>query len=183
MRIVLVFVPLALAVAGCAPTAVPPTPASPPHGTTQSTTSFVPLLIDRNDLRLGTTVQFARIPTERELNDLPFESGLARVVLALPEWPADYAALQALERRPQGIEIVVVLHGYAPSRAAADAWDYFGGGVRIIVIVDGPPPTPVEIEDLNGMRGLERVIVRMKEPARRGFDRLQRPLSFWKRID
>lgn len=165
---------------GCAATAGPPPPAGPPAAASSGALPFVPLLIDRNDLRLGTTVQFGRIPTPQELNDITFLPGLSRVLLALPEWPPEYAALQALEHTPQGVEFIVVLHGYAPSRAAADAWNYFGGAVRIVVVVDGPPPTPVEIDDLNGLRGLERVIARMADPSRRGFDRLQRPLSFWK---
>lgn len=175
---------LVLLLAGCAAAVAPPpapagaAAAAPP--TAGQGLPFVPLLIDRTDLRLGTTVQFSRIPTAEELNDLLYEPGLARVLLALPAWPADYAALQPLEQTPQGIEVVVVLPGYAPSRAAANAWNYLHVALRIVVVVDGPPSSVVQIDDLNALRGLERVIARMDTPSRRGFDRLQRPLSFWK---
>jgi hypothetical protein len=39
------------------------------------------------------------------------------------------------------------------------------------------------IDDLNLMRGLERVIAEMDDPQRGGFERLQRPLSFRKVIE
>jgi len=34
------------------------------------------------------------------------------------------------------------------------------------------------VADLNGMRGLERVIAEIDDPSRAGFERLQRPLGF-----
>ena len=53
-----------------------------------------------------------------------------------------------------------------------------GGNLRLILIVDGPPPDRALITELNHMRALERVIAQMEHPARTGFERLQRPLSF-----
>lgn len=179
--------------AGCATTTTSQTSAvattgaateAPPASTPAPDASPSPLagavlLIERGDLRLGTTVQFSRIPTGTELYDLVFEPGLARVLIALDHWPA-YEDMQSLDRAPEGVEIVAVLPGFPPTRAAADAWDYVQTRVRIIVVVDGPPDFPSQIENLNSMRGLERVIARMAEPSRDGFLRLQRPLSFLK---
>jgi len=137
------------------------------------------LLIDRNDLRLGTTVQFDRVPTNQELYDLVFATGVARLLLVLDHWP-DYEALQSLDRAPEGIEIVAVLQGYPPSRGASGAWDLLHVRPRLVVVVDGPPGSLGLIDDLNELRGLDRVIARMAQPSRDGFERLQRPLSFWK---
>jgi hypothetical protein len=144
-----------------------------------------PLIVDRTDLRLGTTVQYRRIPTITELADLTQLPALAHVVIALPEWPNDYGPLQALDRIPTGADLVVVLPGYPPSRGAADLWSYVNGvvPVRIILVVPGPPPSTDVINDLNSMRNLERVIVEMDYPARTGFERLQRPMSFRKVVD
>lgn len=143
----------------------------------------MPLIIDRTDLRIGTTVEFRRVPTAGELNDLTLVSGFIRLVLALPAWPGEYAALEVLNRLPEETDVVVVLPGYPPSRAAAEAWNLLGARARIVVVVPGPPPSAAVIADLNSMRGLERVIAQMDEPARSGFERLQRPLSFRKLVE
>ena len=142
-----------------------------------------PLVIDRTDLRIGTTVHFDRIPNVGELHDLTLLPGLAHVVLSLPAWPEDYAPLESLNQMPEGPDLVVVLPDYPPSRAAAEAWNAIGVRQRIVVVVQGPPPTERVILDLNEMRGLERVIAQMDQPSRSGFERLQRPLSFRKLMD
>src|SRR5216110_20224 len=96
---------LALVATGCAGTASPP-PAevsrSPAGGTgstaraesgsplgspfsdegVDSDSIGTPLLIDRLDMRLGTTVQLRRLPTPSELHDLTLLPGLARIVLS-----------------------------------------------------------------------------------------------------
>jgi hypothetical protein len=141
------------------------------------------LLIDRSDLRIGTTVQFRHIPSASELHDLTLLPGLSRVVLSFDEWPHEYAPLQVLDQAPEGIEVVAVLPGWPPSRAAVDAWNYLRVPLRIIVVVPGPPASVDPIANLNELRGLERVIAQMDTPSRQGFERLQRPLSFRKIID
>jgi hypothetical protein len=142
-----------------------------------------PLLVDRMDMRLGTTVQFERIPTVSELYDQGQVFAVARILIALPAWPEDYSRIQSLSQMPAGTELVVVLAGYPPSRAAAEAWSYIGAPVRIIVVVSGPPPSIPAVQDLNAMPGLERVIAQMEEPSRSGFERLQRPLQFRKLME
>jgi len=142
-----------------------------------------PLLIDRTDLRLGTTVQYRRIPSAGELHDLTLLPGLARIVLSFDSWPREYAPLETLNSAPEGTEIVVVLAGWPPSRAAAEAWNYLRAPLRIVVVVPGPPPSSTEVTSLNAMRALERVIAQMDEPSRAGFERLQRPLSFRKLVE
>jgi hypothetical protein len=144
---------------------------------------WYPLILDRTDVRIGTTVQFSRIPTVSELHDLTLLPGLAHLVLSLPAWPAEYAPLQALNQAPEGVDVIVVLPGYPPSRAATDAWSYVQAQLRVVLVVPGPPPSVHTIEDLNAMPGLERVIAQMDEPSRSGFQRLQRPLSFRKLIE
>jgi hypothetical protein len=142
-----------------------------------------PLLIDRLDMRIGTTVQFKHIPTPSELHDLTLLPGLSRVVLSFDSWPREYAPLQTLNQAPEGVEVVVVLPGWPPSRAAVDAWNYLRVPVRAIVIVPGPPVSIDPIANLNEMRSLERVIAQMDTPSRQGFERLQRPLSFRKLVE
>lgn len=148
------------------------------HGVAASLAT--PLIIDRADVRIGTTAQFDRLPTTADINDLLGLPGLAHVVVSLASWPSDYEPLQTLGALPEACDLIVVLPGYPPSRAAAEAWNYVGPGVRLIVVVTGPPATSAVIYDLNTMRSLERVIAQMDEPSRSGFDRLQRPLSFRK---
>jgi hypothetical protein len=170
----------------------PPTPsaaASGPLGSPFAERGAVPaslatpLIIDRADVRIGTTAHFDRIPTAADLNDLLRTPTLAHVVVSLARWPSDFEPLQALGALPDGSDLIVVLPGYPPSRAAAEAWNYLGTRLRLIVVVTGPPPTATVINDLNTMRYLERVIAQMDEPSRTGFDRLQRPLSFRKLVE
>jgi hypothetical protein len=142
-----------------------------------------PLLIDRTDLSIGTTVQFNRLPTASELHDAGQIPGLAHIVLSLSFWPTDLDALQALNLAPQEADVIVVLPGYPPNRAAAQAWNYVSARLRIVAVVPGAPPSLAIIGDLNTMRGLERVIAQMDEPSRSGFERLQRPLSFRKVVE
>ena len=165
--------------------AAPASPLGSPFGDEHVAASAVgtPLLIDRMDLRIGTTVQFRHIPTASELHDLTLLPGLSRVVLSFESWPSEYAPLQTLNQAPQGVEVVAILPGWPPGRAAVDAWNYLQIPMRIIVIVPGPPPSVQQIGDLNEMRGLERVIAQMDTPSRQGFERLQRPLSFRKLMD
>ena len=82
--------------------------------------------------------------------------------------------------RGESPDVIVVLPGYPPNRAAAQAWNYVGARLRIVAVVPGAPASSTIIGDLNTMRGLERVIAQMDEPSRSGFERLQRPLSFRK---
>ncbi len=142
-----------------------------------------PLLIDRTDLRIGTTVHFSRVPTATELHDVAQTPALAHLVLSLPYWPADLEPLQVLEQTPEETDVVVVLPGYPPNRAAAQVWNYLNVRLRIVAVVPGAPPSLAVIGDLNTMRGLERVIAQMDEPSRAGFERLQRPLSFRKIVE
>ncbi len=142
-----------------------------------------PLIIDRTDLRIGTTVQFSRIPTASEVHDVAQLPGLANIVLSLPYWPVDLEPLQALDLTPPETQVIVVLPGYPPNRMAAQVWNYVGARLRIVVVVPDAPPSLAVIGDLNTMRGLERVIAQMDEPSRSGFERLQRPLSFRKVVD
>lgn len=142
-----------------------------------------PLLIDRTDLRIGTTVQYERIPSITELADLERLPGVAHVVVSLASWPTDFAPLQSLARLPSGADLIVVLPGYPPSPGAVDFWGLLQVPVRAVVVVDGPPASAGVLDDLNHMRGLERVVAQMDEPSRSGFERLQRPLSFRKVVD
>ena len=139
-----------------------------------------PLILDRTDLSIGTTVQFDRFPTPSELHDAAQLPGLAHIVLSLTYWPAELERLEALNQTPPEADVIVVLSGYPPNRAAAQAWEHVGARLRIVVVVPGPPRAPAVLDDLNLMRGLERVIAQMDEPSRSGFERLQRPLSFRK---
>lgn len=165
-------------VAGCM-TAGPPAPAQAPLPTSTSRyPAGAVLLLDRSDFRLGATVQFARIPVGTELYELHNLTGLAHVLLTLPEWPTSFAQLQPLEQTPSEADLIVVLPGFPPTREAADAWNLLQVPTRLILVVDGPPVSNNAISDLNAMRALERVIVNTEAPTRSGFERLQRPISF-----
>ena len=170
---------------GAGDAAAPASPLGSPFAEERLTPNRIgtALLIDRTDMRIGTTVQFRHIPTPGELHDLTLLPGLSRVVLSFDEWPREYAPLVALDQTPEGVELVAILPGWPPSRAAVDAWNYLRVPVRVIVIVPGPPVTIDPITNLNEMRGLERVIAQMDTPSRQGFERLQRPLSFRKIVD
>lgn len=184
-----------LGILGCAPAPTPPPqPAGSPAPSRDEPASplgspfrdealghvDVPLVIDRTDLRIGTTVQYRRLPTPAELHDLTQLPGLARIVLSFDSWPREYASLEVLNRAPQGVEIMVVISGWPSSRAAIDIWNYLSVPLRIVVIVPGAPSTAGDVANLNELRALERVIAEMDEPSRSGFERLQRPLSFRK---
>ncbi len=152
----------------------------PPAREARESPAFVgvPLVLDRDDLSLGTTVQFGRIPSPAEFNDLPYTSGASRVVISLPAWPADFAAIETLNRRPVDLDVLVVLPGWPPTRGAAEAWNMVRAPLRLVVLATGAPPTRGMLDDLNAMRALERVIVQTDRPSRVGLERLQRPLSF-----
>jgi len=137
-----------------------------------------PLVLDPTDMRLGTTVQFSRVPDRAELANLNQELNVVHVVLALDQWPAEYANLQELDRLPPDCDLIVILPGYPPTRGAAQAWNMVQIPTRIIVMVNQPPPSHLAITDLNEMRGLERVIAMIDPPSRSGFESLQRPLNF-----
>ena len=137
-----------------------------------------PLIVDRNDLLLGTTVQFSGLPNASQIHDLTTERALAHVVVTLDEWPDDITRLVALERVPEESDIIVVLNGFPPSRTAVDAWSLVRGRLRLILVVSGPPMNPTTLDWLNQMPALERVIAEMDVASRAGFERLQRPLSF-----
>lgn len=139
-----------------------------------------PLLLDRTDLRIGTTVHFGHMPDAGEVNDLRQVRALAHVVLSLDAWPADVTVISALSAVPPEADVIVVLPGYPPSRASTELWNYVDARVRLVLLVQGPPPSNSVIDDLNSTRRLERVIAEMDDPARTGFERLQRPLSFRK---
>jgi hypothetical protein len=176
--------------AGCmaaGPSTVAQTPAPQSSGPVGSpfadrndlvSTLQTPLLLDRTDLRIGTTAQFSRVPTAGDLNDISKLPALAHVVISLPAWPADFSALQSLNQVTTDADVIVVLPEYPPSRAAVEGWNYLNSRLRIVVVVTGPPASNAIVDDLNAMRGLERVIVQMELPSRSGFERLQRPISF-----
>ena len=128
----------------------------------------------------GSSAVFTRIPSPRDLNDLAYLPSVSHVVVSLPGWPEGWDALQGLHSAPlpEGADLIVVLRGYPPTRQAAEAWNYLRKPLRIVMIVDGPPADRGTILTLNSIRGLERVIADMPDPARSGFERLQRPLSF-----
>jgi len=188
LRVISCAVLLALAVPGCA--TVPPgeapassgtrSPLGSPFADERYASPGAPLIIDRGDLALGTTVTFERLPSANEIYDVQQVYGLSRVVIALPAWPDEFAALEALKLAPADVDVAVLLPGYPPSRGAAEIWNLLGAPVRIIILAEGPPPGPAVIADLNTMRNLERVIAEMDQPSRAGFERLQRPLSFRK---
>ncbi len=141
-----------------------------------------PLLLDRTDLRMGTSVHFGRVPTAAEVHDLWTVAGLSHVVVSLREWPSDFEPLQGLGRLPETADLVILLRGYPPKPSAVDVWGYLSVPARVIIVVPGPPPNQTVVEDLNAMRSLERVIVEMDYPSRSGLERLHRPVSFRKRM-
>jgi hypothetical protein len=170
---------------GPATTAQPPRPANPPPASTTlppagpaTRPALLPLILDRSDLRIGVTVQFARIPGPDEIGDLRQTAGLAHVVLALDAWPESYEALTALDLLPPESDVIVLLRGYPPSRSAAEAWNLVSARLRLVLLVPDAPPSIAVVQDLNTMRALERVIAEVDPPSRAGFERLQRPLSF-----
>jgi len=138
-----------------------------------------PLILDQ-DYGLGTTVVLDRIPDAKRISDLAYVSNLRHVIVSLAAWPPSYDALQPLGQvaLPEGADYIVVLRGFPPSREQADMWNYVRAPLRLVLVVGGPPADRSQIQQLNAMRSLERVIAEMDVPARTGFERLQRPLSF-----
>ena len=163
------------------PAAAAAPPASAPSAQKEQLDAALcaPLLIEQ-DLGFGTHVVMRRLPDASDISDLATINGLRQIVVALSDWPTDFAALSPLQNvvMPPDVQLVVLLPGWPPSRAALDAWNLLGGGVRLIMIVDGPPADRSLIMELNRVRNLERVIAQMERPDRSGFERLQRPLSF-----
>jgi len=183
---------LLLFVMACAPSShgsAPAVAAPPPAGGGSQPASprrvdpedalCAPLLIEP-DLGFGTHVVMRHLPDAADITDLRSVSGLRQIVVALPEWPADFSVLQPLQQviLPEDAELVVLLPGWPPSGAALDAWNLLGQSVRLIMVVSGPPTDRSLITELNRVRNLERVIAQMPHPDRSGFERLQRPLSF-----
>lgn len=138
------------------------------------------LVLSADEFGFGTTVVLDRLPDVRDLEALHYITGLNRVVLQLPAWPAAWARLQPLAQMPlpEDAEYLVIVPGYPPSRAAADAWNQVNVRIRLVALVQGPPADRSSILELNSIRALERVVADMDQPSRAGFERLQRPLSF-----
>ena len=153
-------------------------PLGSPFADRPGSATAYPLLLDRGDLSLGTTVQFARMPTLAEISDLATVTSLRHVLISLPSWPPEFAPLQVLESLPPETDAVIVLPGYPPSRGAAEAWNLVNARLRLVVVVREAPVSSGLVADLNNLRSLERVIVETDTPTRSGFERLQRPLSF-----
>jgi hypothetical protein len=167
------------------PTSEPHSPAGSPFSDPRTGVNALgtPLIIDRDDVSIGTTVQFSRFPTASEVNDAIQLPGFARLVISLPNWPEDLEPMRALDNLPAEAQVIVVIPGYPPNRSAAEAWNRVNARLRIVDVVPGPPISRAVLDDLNLMRGLERVIAQMDEPSRFGFEQLQRPLSFRKVMD
>jgi hypothetical protein len=152
---------------------------TPPREADPDDALCAPLLIEQ-DFGFGTHVVMRRLPTEADLEDLRFISGIRQLLLALPAWPRTFAELQPLQQviMPEGTELVVLLPGWPPNHEALGAWNLVSVPLRMIIVVDGPPADRSMIDELNHTRSLERVIAQMEQPSRSGFERLQRPLSF-----
>lgn len=139
-----------------------------------------PLLLDPADFGFGSSVYFNRVPTAKDLGDLGYLLSVNHIVITLDAWPEGYEAVLPLDQAvlPEGADLIVILPGYPPSHAAAEAWNYLRVPLRIVLLVNGPPANRAGIDELNRMRGLERLVADMDYPSRNGFERLQRPLSF-----
>jgi len=139
-----------------------------------------PLLLDPADFGFGSSVFFDRVPTAKDLGDLGYLLSVNHIVISLDAWPEGYEAVLPLDQAvlPEGADLIVILPGYPPSHAAAEAWNYLRVPLRIVLLVNGPPGNRAMIDELNRMRGLERLVADMEYPSRNGFERLQRPLSF-----
>lgn len=175
------------AIAGCMtaapmPQAGPPAQYRPADEGVGAGASFTgpaaPMILDRTDVALGTTVEFHHLPSVTELQDAAGLFALKHVVVMLPAWPQVNADLSRFSALPPEADAIVIVSGYAPDRSSIDAWNYARGHVRLVVVTDGPPLDPIQLDDLNKLRVLERVVARMPNPSRSGFEHLQRPLSF-----
>lgn len=152
-------------------------------GPDAGSSTAAPILLDRTDLALGTTVEFHHLPSPVELQDASDLFALRHVVVMLPGWPQLTADLSRFAALPGGADAIVIVPGYPPDRSALDAWNLARGPIRLVVVVDGPPLNPGQLDDLNTLRSLERVVAREANPSRSGFERLQRPLSFVMTVD
>src|SRR5262249_50017566 len=98
--------------AAAPPAQAPPAggPAAPPREADPDDALCAPLLLE-NDLGFGTHVVLRRLPDARDMDELRQLDGLRQVVVALPEWPADFEALRPLHQAvlPDGAELVVLL--------------------------------------------------------------------------
>jgi hypothetical protein len=179
------------ALAGCMTAAPMPGATTPEHSPGGSAagaggaggSGYAPLILDRTDTGLGSTVEFHHLPSAAELSDAAGLFAIRHVVVMLPNWPQVSADLSRFGALPPEADVIVIVPGYAPDRTALDAWNYSRGRLRLIVVVDGPPMSPLQLDDLNTLRPLERVVARMDQPSRAGFERLQRPLSFVTTVD
>jgi hypothetical protein len=140
----------------------------------------VPLLLDPAEFGFGTTVVFTHMPDVEELHDVGLLPSVQHVVVSLRAWPSGFEVVQPLGQAvlPEGSDLIVILPGYPPTHAAAEAWNYLRAPLRLVLVVSGPPADRGGIDELNRIRALERVVADMEHPARSGFERLQRPLSF-----
>lgn len=156
----------------------PPPPASAPAPAPRA--ACAPLILDTNDFGFGASVVFDHMPGLRELGDLNELTSVRHVVVSLPDWPSGYEQVQVLAQAilPQDADLIVIVPGYPPSQAAAEAWNYLRLPLRLVVVVDRAPADRGVVDLLNRIRALERVIAQMQYPSRSGFERLQRPLSF-----
>ena len=139
-----------------------------------------PLFIDTADMGFGESVVYRRVPNSADIAALAYYDNVQHIVLALPAWPEDWAAIQPLGKvlLPQGTDLVLILPGYPQTHAQAEVWNMLRQPMRIIMLVNGPPVDRGMILELNSLRGLERIIATMVHPSRSGFERLQRPLAF-----
>ncbi len=170
---------LALILGAAAPAAAADTPADT-LSVSQAPASPGPIYVDPSDLGLGTSVVYTRVPNSSDVAALGYVEYVRHVVVWLPAWPEDFAAIEPLAKvlLPEGADLVVFLQGYPPTRSQAAVWNLLHQPLRIIMLVDGPPSDRGMILEMNSLRGLERVVATMDRPSRLGFERLQRPLSF-----
>lgn len=180
---------LALAVTACAasrdtlraaPAGSDEAPTPPARVVPRERSAPPALVLAADEFGFGTTVVLDRLPEVRDLEAFHYITGLTRVVLQLPAWPAGWDRLQPLAQLPlpEDAEYLVIVPGYPPTRAAADAWNQVSVRVRLVALVQGPPADRASILELNSIRALDRVVADMEHPSRAGFERLQRPLSF-----
>ena len=155
-----------------------------PHEPTASASAgdagsgLCPLILDRGDVALATTVIFHHLPQPDELQDAGEQPLIRHIVVLLPAWPQGNMQLPMFTNVPPEADVILIVPGYPPDRSSLEAWNYVKGPVRMILVVDGPPISSGVLDDLNLARHLERVVARMDQPSRAGFERLQRPLSF-----
>ena len=69
-----------------------------------------PLILDRMDLSLGTSVHFDRVPNAREIHDLDGVLGLQHLVISLPGWPTDVQVIEPLTQLSPETDAIFILH-------------------------------------------------------------------------